>query len=324
MFFSNIFNGGNQAKIPVADANLEAEDVASIIKELVAKQKAVTFVLCGRTGVGKSSTINSLIGADIAPVGKYEVTTKSVSVYNHVRDGVKYNIVDTPGLCDDLPEEGNDERYLKEIKNKASNADSVWFVTELDATRLSSDEKRGIRAITDSLGAEIWQRAIIVFTRADKVLATDFDDCVRQRTRIVREEIAKYANQHADEIPAIAVSNLNGTLPNGQIWLPELFTQVLLRFSSSGAFSFFFSMRKDIGDGKESGVGQATVDRPRIELNSSQKSDIEKGLWEKFRDGVASGAVTGSAVGKMIAGDIGAKIGAGIGAFVGGLWSVFS
>jgi ribosome biogenesis GTPase A len=80
------------------------------------RQQRISFLLVGRTGVGKSSTINSLLGQDIVPVGDFEPTTMSVDQHDTVVDGVPVRIFDTPGLCDDLEIKGNDVRYLSFAK----------------------------------------------------------------------------------------------------------------------------------------------------------------------------------------------------------------
>lgn len=150
-------------------------------------------------------------------------------------------------LCDDLPEVGNDERYLADIRDTSGEADCLLFVTELDASRVSSDERRGIKMLTEALGASVWEDALIVFTRADKVGADDLETHLKERMSLLREAIAAYAPLQAAFIPALAVSNTSNTLPNGKPWLSELFTQVLTRLRHDATVPFLNWMREDVG-----------------------------------------------------------------------------
>src|SRR5687767_6744481 len=128
------------------------DSIKEIMHKYIQDDKPLTFLLIGRTGVGKSSTVNSLLGEQIAPVGDFEPTTFSVTEYTYDKNGIKILIYDTPGLCDDLPESGNDDSYLNLVKRKLDGVDVVFFVTELDSSRISGDEKRGIKKITEALG----------------------------------------------------------------------------------------------------------------------------------------------------------------------------
>lgn len=316
----------------------EAELIASQMKTMIDAKRTITFLLIGRTGVGKSSTINSLLGADVAPTGKYQPTTLDISVYDHTHEGLAFNIVDTPGLCDDLPEAGKDADYLTKIAAVAKDADCVWFVSELDATRVTGDEKRGIKMITEALGEALWSRSIIVFTRSDK--STSFEDDLAERSKIVRAEIGKYF-KGSSKIPSVAVSNITPLLPNGKPWLGELFTQVFLRFSDKGALPFLQSMSKDIGADEtkigskarkepikkgtakktESATSPETEklkEAPRIDLDEEQKEKIRESLWKRILSGISTGAGMGREIG-MSFGKRGEAIGAAVGAVIGGV-----
>jgi predicted GTPase len=167
-----------------------------------------TILLLGRTGVGKSSLINGIVRRDVAPVGEWMPTTMRVDRYETEHDGTRWMLIDTPGLCDDLPEVGNDARYLEMIRAGAARVDHVWFVTRLDSTRVEADEKRGIRMITEALGADLWKRGVIVFTFRDRVAAAKTDHVLATRARLIRREIEAAAGAGtAREIRAVTVNS---------------------------------------------------------------------------------------------------------------------
>ena len=165
-----------------------SEEVKAVVEELQkrleqAKGKTFTFLLIGRTGVGKSSTINSLIGANVAPVGDFDPCTADVTVHETNLHGAIVRVIDTPGLCDDLEEVGNDAKYIELMREKIPGAiDAVLFVSRLDDTRVDASEKRGLRLITEAFGEPFWKKSVIVFTQSDKVPDERFEEYVCERT----------------------------------------------------------------------------------------------------------------------------------------------
>jgi len=210
-----------------------AHDFAQRVQQAFTRE--FTFLLVGRTGVGKSSTINQLIGQDIAPVGDFEPTTISVEEYRLPIENVKFVVYDTPGLCDDLPEKGNDEEYIRRIKNKIKTVDCMLYVTMLHDKRVRSDEIYGIDLITKTFGQHIWKNSVIVFTFADYIRPDVFHRTLSERTRLIREVIGKSVPiDIVNRIPAVAVDNSNPATPDGTRWIDELYTTVVERVSRDG------------------------------------------------------------------------------------------
>jgi len=207
-----------------------------------AQTRGFSFLLVGRTGVGKSSTINSLMGREIAPVGKFEAETKVVKAYPAPPEAIiPYRIYDTPGLCD---ADGDNKEYLKLIHREIKEPiDCLWFVTQLDDTRVRTDEIDTISHITSAFGQDIWNRAVIVFTRSDKVDPQDFENDLAERTRLIRDEIAKKVGKEiAIEIPSVAVSNVSQKTPDGKLWLGRLFVRTFIRISKEGLDGFLLEI----------------------------------------------------------------------------------
>ena len=308
------------------------EKAKNLLKEfqekiIAARGKKFVFLLVGRTGVGKSSTVNTLMGQTIAPVGDYEPTTMGVEEYDSEISGIEFKVIDTPGLCDDLEEAANDYKYLELMRAKVKHIDSMWFVSRLDETRVTSDEKRGIKLISDAFGSKVWEHAVIVFTFANNKNASSYPVALQKRTELIQKEIAKHVGvEIANNVPSVAVDNKSETTPEGEKWLAELYTKVFTRISQQGAIPFllataeFVKPRQQEASGYEAPRYEASryetlrYEQPRIEFNDRQKQEIQDRISADIIPGVAiAGATVGAAfgpAGAAIGGLAGAVIGA--------------
>ncbi len=308
-----------------------------------AKSRPFRFMLVGRAGVGKSSTLNSLFGWQVAAINAYERQTDRVTVYSLDSGGVNFKIIDTPGLCDDDPSAGNDLRYLEDMRVTAGEIDALWYVTQLDDERVRSDELRTIRLITEAFGADIWRHAVVVFTRADMVPAADYPEALAMRKMLLHRAIAKYATEDvAKQVPAVAVSNVAPLTPDGKKWKGELYTETFLAVKKESVIRWGLGtlpLTRPAAPPKEDRPEPARRERPErgergppreepqpahIELPPPQARRIGERLQrETFGSYVSAGAAGGAAVGMLVGGPVGAVIGGALGAVGGAVTSWF-
>lgn len=237
------------------------------------------IMVVGQTGVGKSSTINALAGKRLAKVSDFEPETIQVQSYEIKAGKTTLTLFDTPGFADDLPEIGNDDAYIQMIRTHINQIGCLVYVTRLDDTRLRNDEKSTIKLLSESLGADIWKYAVLVFTMADKV-GEKFRYHLENRSRLIINEISKYypgANPST-----IATSNDGHTgvaqsLPDGSDWKGELIAQVIGKSKGSQALVILENYAREVRG----------HNREKIKFSNEQKETIKtkiesEGLFAKI------------------------------------------
>ncbi|XP_075513337.1 translocase of chloroplast 34-like isoform X2 [Primulina tabacum] len=197
----------------------------------------LTILVMGKGGVGKSSTVNSIIGERVVTVSAFQSETPRPVVVSRSRSGFTLNIIDTPGLV-----EGGyvSDQVLETIKRFLLNKtiDVLLYVDRLDAYRVDNLDKQIVKAIADSFGKDIWQKSMVVLTHAqlsppDLLSYEEFFSrrsesllkCIRQGARIGKTDAQNYA------IPVALVENSGRCnkneydekiLPTGSPWIPNL------------------------------------------------------------------------------------------------------
>ncbi|KAM3281933.1 translocase of chloroplast 34, chloroplastic [Capsicum chacoense] len=214
----------------------------SKLLELIRKSKqerrnTLTVLVMGKGGVGKSSTVNSILGERAVTVSAFQSEIPRPVMVSRSWEEFTLNIIDTPGLV-----EGGyvNDQALDLIKRFLLNKtiDVLLYVDRLDSYRVDNLDRQVVKAITDSFGKEIWRRGLVVLTHA-QVSPPDglsYDEFTSRRSEALLKIVrlgARIRKQEvkASSIPVVCVENSGRCnkneldekiLPNGTAWIPSL------------------------------------------------------------------------------------------------------
>lgn len=262
--------------------------------------KTFSILLVGRTGTGKSSTINSLLGRDVVPVGGILPVTSKVESFDCSVNNATIRLFDTPGLCDSK-DNSNDDAYIAAIREVLPSIDLVLFITPLNETRVTRDERIALRSLSAAIGKELWENMIVLFSFACAPLPgqSKFDLFVSDRAEAFRKFVAEISSERISKsLPFLAIDNTNASTPDGREWVPELFTLIVERCSASGVMPFVEALGAEVGssdssdeDHTRNGDQASSADTKRINLNEEQRQRVKRGLKRSVIGGAIIGAV---------------------------------
>ena len=140
------------------------------------KTPQLHILVCGRSGVGKSSLINCLLGTDLCDIGdpglsedvsSVEGCTTTIDSVTHNLNGIEITISDSPGLQDGHL--SNEEKYLEAMYDECKDAHIILYCMELIKVRFEPSEVTAIRLLTKRFGSKFWKRCVLVLTKANSV-----------------------------------------------------------------------------------------------------------------------------------------------------------
>ena len=139
--------------------------------------QSLKILVCGKTGTGKSSLINTMVGCEIFKTGgpgeeanfTFKASTCQVtSVSTHMQN-VSLEIFETPAI-QDATESLHDDKYIDDIYKRREFADLVIYCVDMKETRWFPQDIKETKLLTEKFGINFWNKAVLVLTKANMTL----------------------------------------------------------------------------------------------------------------------------------------------------------
>ena len=142
------------------------------VEEWEKNSKSVSILVTGKTGTGKSTLINGIVGKEVAvPGNKLDPETSEVTAFPFKEGDITVNVFDSPGLQDGTKNEG---KYLADMKAKCSDVDLVIYCIRMSEDRVpeAGPDVRAMKLLNETFGHEMWKNTVFLLTFANDVMAS--------------------------------------------------------------------------------------------------------------------------------------------------------
>ncbi len=305
-------------------------DIAKV-KKTLERATSLSILVTGRTGTGKSTIINGLLGMkmgdeDCAEEGdSLDPVTKGLQSFHKKKGRIDVTVWDSRGLLDGKMDQ---DKNLKEMVAQCSEVDLKLLCIDMSQTRfVRGQENADVRAmnkLTDEFGMDFWRNVMIILTFANEVRAKIFTKKLKEFKECldtVLEEDVGIPKDIVSFVKAVPAGyHYERQLPDREYWLSDLWLECLDALPTPEAQGAFLTLNitriKSASKVTEDQFSRSLHEQPLV--ITPEKSLPLKSVLKILGCG-AAGAGSGGVIGlsTLAAGGVGAAVGVPAGIVMG-------